>query len=176
MPHDVLHDGFICTDTCGCVAAALYGGKKPKLLWLCPLDVGQHQLLNPIYGKVGHFRYKPQFTDDFSAIDWVQTPRFHLLQLKVGENATVVGFNVNTDGARTFKRTTTNFVYIQCANGMGEAATHLSSVQVIACLPDLETDLGLYNNDKERRKYAELHLFQACFKAIFAKFHKASYE
>jgi hypothetical protein len=151
----------------------MYRGQKPFLSWLCPLDVLQHDLHNPIYQRPGHFGYRPEFADDFSTIDFVQTPRYHLLQLQCGTNMTVICIDLNTDGTRTTKRKESHLVYMRCANGRLGAMTDLSTVHCIAALPVLDPDNKIYGGSDEK-KYAELHLFHACFKKILAKFNVAS--
>jgi hypothetical protein len=135
----------------------------------------QHQLRNPIYKIPGNFGYKPELANDFSTIDFVQTPRFHLLQLKCGEQATVVAINVNTDGTGTTKRQESHLVYLTIANGRGTATTSLETVQLIGAVPHIDQDIKLYGGQEEK-KYAELVVFHAYFEKMFRVFNKASDE
>ncbi len=94
----------------------MYRGQKPFLAWLCPLNLLQQDLHNPIYQKPCHFRFRPEFANDFSTINFVQTQHYHLLQLQCGTDSTVICIDLNTDGTRTAKHKDSHLVYMRRAN------------------------------------------------------------
>ena len=157
------------------MCAAMYKGQRATMFYMCPLQILQHALRNPLYKKPGHFAYKPEFAEDLSTADFVQTPRFHLVQLQCGANATVLGVNFNTDGTGIAKHTEAHFVFAQIANGRRAAASDLSTVFLIAALPSLSSDNKAFGGS-DMKKYAHLHLFHSCWTELLENFNRASHE
>jgi hypothetical protein len=152
----------------------IYKGQRPTLYWMCPLKVVRHMLQNPVL-RNGNFAYHPEFTEDFSTIEFHHTIYYHLAQLECGPNSTVVVIYSNTDGTMTTARGESHLFYIRTANTKSPACFDQSCVQLIAALPTLSTDDSKYNSAEDRMR-AQIQLFHDCIDKMFADFNVVSQE
>ena len=152
-----------------------WGGLKPTVQWLCPLEVLRATLKNPKLKAPGKFAYSPEFFDgkEHATIQLHQSAWWHVAQHSIGMENMVLAVVTNCDGTNTSAKGETIFFYMRLGNATAPGCFDRSMTRLIGIIPDVRKPDGKWKDDDSFQR-ARLRLVHDSVAKIFDEFNKAS--
>lgn len=101
-----------------CWADGQWGGLKPELVWIDPVETLRAMMKNPALKQTGSFAYHPEFANDtqFETVQLHHSAWFHMAQTSIGKENMVLAVATNCDGTGTTSQKESIFFYMRLAN------------------------------------------------------------